>query len=166
MAIHVICFVIKFVYKCHSTNDHYLSINLTLFLAFFPLPISYVSPYFLLAKRLEKHSDIRENVEPSFLKYFMSFPTILFCTAPMSKKYYLRLENFFHISDWQTIQYLHMASNLAKKPVKIHYIQKNHLDLMINVIVTATGLEPTTTEFINEHSTIQPNWPLQSVDSL
>ena len=26
-------------------------------------------------------------------------------------------------------------------------------------IVTATGLEPTTTYFINEHSAIQPNWP-------
>ena len=26
--------------------------------------------------------------------------------------------------------------------------------------MTATGLEPTTTKFVNEHSTIWPNWPL------
>ena len=24
---------------------------------------------------------------------------------------------------------------------------------------TATGLEPTTTKFVNEHSTNKPNWP-------
>ena len=27
------------------------------------------------------------------------------------------------------------------------------------VEVTGTGLEPTTTKFVNENSTIQPNWP-------
>ena len=25
--------------------------------------------------------------------------------------------------------------------------------------MTVTGLEPKTTQFVNEHSTIQPNWP-------
>ena len=31
-------------------------------------------------------------------------------------------------------------------------------ELTLN-LVTATGLQPTTTQFVNEHSTIQPNWP-------
>ena len=55
------------------------------------------------------------------------------------------------------IEYLHKH--------ELHELQENYvlvpIDKAVNkiAIVTATGLEPRTTSFVKEHSTIWPNWP-------
>ena len=48
-----------------------------------------------------------------------------------------------------------------KKDSKLDYSNYCPISLLSDIerIVTATGLEPRTTWFLNEHSTIWPNWP-------
>ena len=45
------------------------------------------------------------------------------------------------------------------KPTVKQKLDKMNIITQLKVQMTATRLEPTTTQFVSEHSTIQPNWP-------
>ena len=62
----------------------------------------------------------------------------------------------FHSAIWGGLGWIKWLKNATEKGYIFHAI----IPALYPFKVTATGFEPTTTLFVNEHSMILPNWPV------
>ena len=95
---------------------------------------------------------IRENTDHKKLQIRTLFRVLSQKSAFFAGFIYWFLEKFAIL--WYVLAHFTHLS-LAKSPsLRFHYVIGKHTKILMSIYLTATGLEPTTTYFLNEHPTI------------
>ena len=106
-----------------------------------------------------RHTQIHIGTYTKIMKTFILLTNVSLqqtnSTVFQKKKLQSTCNNGLHFERKIYIYSLHKN----EKKLISRRISEGASNVTIN-FVTATRLEPTTTQFINEHSTVQPNWPV------